>query len=85
MKFGETKCWISGKNGVLFGTGKVIDRLYYLDCHAIVQDHAPVAARPQSGNTADLWHQCLGHQNGGQLREMATHDMVKGMKIPRTN
>jgi len=62
---------------MLFGTGKVVDRLYYLDCHATVQDHATVAARPQSGNTADLWQQCLGHLNGGQLKEMATHDVVK--------
>jgi len=54
VNFGETKCWICGKNGVLFGMGKVVDRLYYLDCHATVQDHATVAARPQSDNTADF-------------------------------
>jgi len=77
VKFGKTNCWMSGKNGVLFGTGKVVDRLYYLDCHATVQDHATVAARPQFDNTEDLWHQSLGHLNGGQLREMATLDMVK--------
>ena len=83
VKFGETEFLITGKNGILFGMGKIVDKLYCLDCHTAVQYHATVASRFQSDNTADLWHQYLGHLNGGQLKEIATHDMVKGMKIPK--
>ena len=35
IKFGETKCWISGKDSTLFGIETVADKLYYtlyLDC-----------------------------------------------------
>ena len=42
VKLGETKCWISGKNGELFGTGKVVDRLYYLDCHMLLYRTMPL-------------------------------------------
>ena len=83
VKFGEAKCWIHGKSGKLLGMGTVASKLYYLDCHTVAQDHVTVVSRPQSGNTADLWHQRLGHLNGGQLKEMLTHNMVMGMKIPK--
>ena len=42
-----------------------------------------VVSRPQSGYTADFWHQHLGHLNESQLKEMATHNMVMGMKISK--
>ena len=80
VKFGEAKCWIFGKNGMLYGMGTVSDKLYYLDCFSTTQDHAAVASQPQSGSI-DLWHQRLGHLSGAQLKEMATCDMVKGMKV----
>ena len=46
------------------------------------QDHAAVASQPQS-SCIDLWHQRLGHLNGVKLKEMATYDMVKGMKVAK--
>ena len=83
VKLGEAKCWIHGKSGMLLGMGTVAGKLYYLDCHIVTQDHVTIVSRPQSGNTANLWHQHLGYLNGGQLKEMHTHNTVIGMKIPR--
>jgi len=71
----KTKCWIFGKNGTLYGMGTVSDKLYYLDCFNTTQDRVAVASQHQSGSV-DLWHQRLG-----QLKEIATYDMVKGMKV----
>jgi len=51
-----------GKNGTLYGMGTVSDKLYYLDCHSTVQDHAAIASQSKSGNI-DLWHQRLEHFN----------------------
>ena len=83
VKFGEAKCWIHGNSGKLLGMGTAASKLYYLDCHTVALDHVTVVSRPQSANTADLWHQRLGHLNGGQLKEMVTHNMMMGMKIPK--
>ena len=82
VKLGEVKCWIYGKSGTLYGMGTVSDKLYYLDCFNTTQDYAAVASQSQS-SCIDLWHQCLGHLNGVQLKEMATYDMVKGMKVAK--
>ena len=82
MKFGEAKCWIFGKNGTLYGMKTVSDKLYYLDCFNTAQDHAAVASQPQS-SCIDLWAPVLGHLNGVQLNEMATHDIVKEMKVAK--
>jgi len=45
VKFGEKRCWITGKNGSLYGMETVSDKLYYLDCHITVQDHAAVVSQ----------------------------------------
>jgi len=82
VKFGEAKCWIFGKNGTLYRMGIVTDKLYYLDRFNTTWDHAAVASQPQSGSI-DLWHQCLGHLNEAQLKEMTTQDMVKGMRVAK--
>jgi len=82
VKFGEANCWIFGKNGTLYGMETVTDKLYYLDCFNTARDHAAVASQPQS-SSIDLWHQRLGHVNGAQLKEMTTHDMVKGMRVAK--
>ena len=66
VKFGKTKCWISEKNGTLYGMGTVSDELYYLDYVNTTQDHAAIASQPRSGSI-DLWHQYLGQLNGAQL------------------
>ena len=52
MKFGEAKCWIFGKNDILYGMRTVSDKLYCLDCFNTAQDHATVASQPhdQSGS-----------------------------------
>ena len=38
-----------------------------------------------SKSQADLWHQQLGHFNELQLKAMASHNLVKGMKIPKSS
>ena len=83
MKFGEEKCWIWEEWYAVWNGNGFCDKLYCLDCFNTTQDHAAVASQLQSGSI-DLWHQCLRHLNGIQLKEMATRDMVEGMKVAKS-
>ena len=44
VKFGNTRCWIRDRNGKLLGMGSLADKLYYLDCKIITQEHVAVAS-----------------------------------------
>ena len=81
IKFGRNVCWIRDRNGKLVGMGSLADKLYYLNCEAMTQERASVSL---AGNKADLWHQRLGHLNEQQLKEMVSHDLVKGMELPKS-
>ena len=41
MNFGNTSRWIRDRNGKLLGMGSLADKLYYLDCETITQEHLP--------------------------------------------
>jgi transposase InsO family protein len=81
LRFGDTKCWIRGKNGNLLGMGTMTNKLYYLDCRVIIQEQVVVASVQ---NEYDIWHQRLGHLNERQLKEMTNYNMVKGMRVPKS-
>ena len=49
-----------------------VDKLYYLDYKSRVR------------NKVDLCNQWLRHLNEQQLKEMVRHDLVKGVKIPKS-
>ena len=44
VKFGNTSCWIHDRNGKLLGMGSLANKLYYLDCKTITQEHAATAS-----------------------------------------
>jgi len=84
VKFENGSCWIYDRNGILLGTGLLVDKLYYLQCTSVTQECSTVAIGSEVNNKADLWHQRLGHLNESQLREMASQDLVRGVNIPKS-
>ena len=82
VKFGNTNCWIRDRNEKLLGMGPLADKLYYLDCETITQEHVATASGSRVGNKADLWDQRLGHLNEHQLKVMVSQELAKGMEIP---
>lgn len=81
VKFSKLKCWIQGPNGSLLGMGTLEDKLYRLECNAIVEEQASVAT--STGVNINIWHQRLGHVSEQRLREMVTTDAVRGVNIPQ--
>jgi hypothetical protein len=61
--------------------GTMTNKLYYLDCRVIIQEQVVVASVQ---NEYDIWHQRPGHLNERQLKEMTNHDLVKGMRVPKS-
>ena len=84
VKFENGSCLIYDKNGILLGTGSLVDKLYYLKFESVAQESIAIATGSEVENKADLWHRRLGHLNEIQLREMASHDLVKGVNIPKS-
>ena len=84
VKFENGSCLIYDKNGILLGTGSLVDKLYYLKFERVAQESIAIATGSEVENKADLWHRRLGHLNEIQLREMASHDLVKGVNIPKS-
>ena len=75
MKFENGSCRIYDRNGLLLGTGLLLDKLYYLKYESITQECVSIATRSVVKNNADLWHQRLRHLNENQLREMGSQDL----------
>ena len=83
VKFGNTKCWIRDRKGSLQGMSLIADK-YELDCEPIVQEHEYASIVSEGEESADLWHQRLGHLGEQLLTEMMSKEMVRGMKIPKS-
>ena len=81
VKFGFSKCWIRNREGGLLGMGSLNGSLYHLDCEPIL----PVAEQASAAceQSADLWHQRLGHVNAKYLSDLYQKEMVTGMKLPK--
>ena len=84
VKFGNTKCWVRDRKGSLQGMGLIADKVYELDCEPIVQEHEYASIASEGEESADLWHQRLGHLGEQQLKEIMSKEMVRGMKIPKS-
>uniref|UniRef100_A0A1X7U1E6 CCHC-type domain-containing protein n=1 Tax=Amphimedon queenslandica TaxID=400682 RepID=A0A1X7U1E6_AMPQE len=80
IRFGKTNCHIPDSKGKLVGMGSLADKLYYLQCEAMIREQASV---PVTKGKVDLWHQRLGHLNEPQPREMTNHWLVRGMELPK--
>jgi hypothetical protein len=79
--FSATKCWIRNSRGNLCGMGTLQNKMYQLNCEPVLQEHASVAS--ENANDVDLWHQRLGHPSESVLKEIVTHELVSGVKIPK--
>ena len=82
VEFGHTKCWIRNKNGKLVGKGRLVDKMYQLDCCIIPSKPERASVAQNQTSKADLWHQRLGHVHGNQLKQMAKKKLVNGMDYP---
>eukprot|EP00731_Ephydatia_muelleri_P034359 Em0056g18a len=83
VKFDDSGCCIWDRRGNLLGTGSLVEKLYYLDCETTIsQEKVSIASGFPVNNKINLWHQRLGHLNEHQLKEMASQDLVKGLRIP---
>ena len=55
IKFVHFRCWIKDSDGKLYGMGAMVDKLYQLDCVAVISEQASVAMS-QVTSAADIWH-----------------------------
>lgn len=79
VEFDLKQCYIKSASGKLKGTGKLVGKLYHLNCRAIVND-ARVASSSSPGlSDIDRWHARLGHVNGQRLKEVVTKGLVDGI------
>ena len=81
VKFGNPSCWIRDREGKLVGMGSLDKKLYKLNCEPVVQQSASVAS--VKSNSADLWHKRLGHLGKQQMKEIASKELMKGVRISK--
>ena len=43
VKFENDSCLIYDRNGILLGTGSLVDKLYYLKCESVTQESTAIA------------------------------------------
>ena len=55
VKFGHSQCWIRDRFGKLEGMGRMVDKLYQLDCEALPSEMVTVASAQQDSRL-DTWH-----------------------------
>ena len=84
VEFENGSCMIYNRNGMLLGTGSLVDKLYYLKVNSVARESISLATGSEVENKVDLWHQRLGHLNEIQLRELTNKDLVKGVNIPKS-
>jgi len=80
IQFGHSRCWIRDRNGQLVGKGRLIDKMYQLDCIPKGPSEQASVVREQNVET-DLWHQRLGHVSVGQMKLMAAKQLVNGLDL----
>lgn len=83
VKFGQSRCWISGPKGTLKGMGFACGKLYHLKCKVLfAEENASVA---ENLSDTDLWHQRLGHLNSQQLCTVVSRELAHGIKLSTTS
>ncbi len=63
--------------------GSLVGKLYQLDCKMTKPKHTSFAAHNQQEESADLWHQRLGHVNKQQLYDFG--DVAIGVRISNSS
>ena len=61
--------------------GSLVDKIYQLNCEPITKEQASAALEEK--NSADLWHQRLGHLNKQQLMTIVDKELVSGMTVTK--
>ena len=82
IKFGHSRCWIRDGNGHLHGMGTLVDKLYQLDCEAILSEAATLV-NAQKDNNFDVWHFRLGHASEQCIKNMSYKKLATGIKLPK--
>ena len=92
VQFGHSCCWIKDHSGKVVGKGRLINRMYQLNCEAHLQaDSTPLAEAHQTSegkddcsNQVNLWHLRLGHLNEKQLNQAVEKGLIKGVDFSKT-
>ena len=83
VQFGHTLCWIKDSKGKVVARGQLVGNIYRLDCK-VSQSESQASFVNETGNKMDLWHQRMAHLNVGQMKTMASKELVTGANIPAT-
>jgi hypothetical protein len=89
VQFGHSCCWIKDSAGRVVGKGKLINRMYQLNCEtevhqvSIADEHQ--AEKDVTSSRMNLWHQRLGHLNETQLVQAVKKGHIKGVDISTTD
>jgi len=81
IQFGHSRCWIRDSNGQLVGKGRLVDKMYQLDCVPEGPCENASIAKMQNVD-ADEWHQRFGHVGVGSMRQMVANRLVDGLDLP---
>ena len=64
VEFENSSCMIYNRNGILLGTGSLVDKLYHLKVDSFARESIiSIATGSEVENKVYLWHQRLGHLN----------------------
>jgi len=79
IQFRNSRCWIRGASGRVFGMASLNDKLYRLNCSLVSQEQACVASEQR--RKLNLWHERFGHLNKQQLKEIVRYNLATKIKI----
>jgi hypothetical protein len=80
VQLGHTLCWIKNSNGQVVARGRLVGNMYRLDCEVNKPGNQASVAN-ETGAKLDLWHQRMAHLNVGQMKTMASKELITGTDI----
>jgi len=85
VQFGENYCWIKNSRGKVIAKGKLVNRMYQLNCETVSTEDSVSVAEAYVNNDEreqlNLWHQRLGHLNVQQLKQAVKKSHIKGIDL----
>jgi len=79
LKFGHSHCWIKDSHGILNGMDTMVDKLYQLDCEAVISEQASVEMSWVT-SAAEVWNL---HDSEQCIKNMANRKLATGIKLPK--
>ena len=83
VQFGHSRCWIKDSKRMVVGRGRIVNRMYQLDCEVHDGDEWASVAN-EASTKLDLWHRRMGHVNGSHLKSMINKGLIHGVDIAGT-